>query len=148
MPHFGLIDEDAQGPVQGPLMRARLHIRGAIRRLRQGKTSLAIITLYDALVYAFYYYIAVPGHREALKIKEGENLKDDKTIYRILVRSGVLDGSFDYHGFDELVTKALTQELPDGDYSSLVSDIEKVMKRLGVMPFDETKLPPEDPSTF
>jgi hypothetical protein len=28
MPHFGLMDDDALGPVEGYLMRAKLHIRG------------------------------------------------------------------------------------------------------------------------
>lgn len=36
MPHFGLMDADALGPIEAPLMRARLHIRGGRRRLRQG----------------------------------------------------------------------------------------------------------------
>ncbi len=49
MPHFGLMDEGSLGPVEGPLMRARLHIRGGKRRLRQGKIAAAIATLYDAL---------------------------------------------------------------------------------------------------
>jgi hypothetical protein len=148
MPHFGLMDEDALGPIEGPLMRAKLHIRGAIRRMRQGKTSLAIITLYDALVSALYWYINAPEKKKNLQIREDDNLKDDKTIFNVLKRSGVLDGEFDYETFDALVTKALTQELPAGDYSDVFKGIESVMTQLGIMPFDESKLPPEDPSTF
>lgn len=148
MPHFGLIDEAALGPVKGPLMRAKLHIRGGKRRLRQGKISMGIITLYDALVSAFEWYIASPDHRSRLQINDNDDLNDDKTAYEILLRSGVLDGSFDYKTWDNLVNKSLTHDMSDLDYHAILENIESVMTQLGVMPFDENELPPEDPSTF
>ncbi|MGE5893494.1 MAG: hypothetical protein ACM34I_05520 [bacterium] len=149
MPHFGLMDEDALGPVEGPLQRARLHIRGGKRRLRQGKISAGIVTLYDALLKAMEWYAADPEKRKKLDIETGENLNNDRTLYAILVRSGVLDGKFDYPAFDELVDRAANEDFPsDYDYRAILSDVESVMTRLGVMPFDESKLPPEDPSTF
>lgn len=145
MPHFGLIDEKALGPVQGPRMRARLHIRGAKRRLARGKISIGLITLYDALISAMQSYLASePGSR--LTKKEGDDVRNDKTLYRILTDSGVLDGRFDYESFDELVDRALEEELDSYDYQPLVDDIESVMVQLGVLPFDESRLPPEDPN--
>lgn len=148
MPHFGLMDEAALGPVEGPLMRAKLHIRGGKRRLSQGKISLGIITLYDAMVSALQWYIASPERRKTLQINEGDNLNDDKTVYAILARSRVLDGTFDYEVFDKLVKKSLEQEISDYDYNETLKNVESVMTQLGVMPFDENKLPAEDPSTF
>lgn len=148
MPHFGLMDEKTLGPVEGPRQRARLHIRGGKRRLREGKISAGIVTLYDALEGAMRSYIAGPGRRNALLIREGENLNHEKELYAVLVRSGVLDGTFDFPAFDRLVEKALHEEMPGYDYRELLSGIEAVMTRLGVMPFDEALLPPEDPSTF
>jgi hypothetical protein len=147
MPHFGLMNEDALGPVEGPLMRAKLHIRCGFRRLRQGKISLAFLTLYDALISAMNWYIASPDRKKALQISKNDNLKDDKTIFAVLTRSGVLDGTFDYESFDNLVSQALKKELPPGDYNEVVKGIETVMTQLSVMPFDERELPPEDPST-
>ncbi len=144
MPHFGLIDEKALGPVQGPLMRARLHIRGAKRRLAQGKISIGLITLYDALISAMQSYLASEQGRK-LKIKKGDDVRDDKTLYRILTDAGVLDGRLDYKAFDELVERALEEELSSYDYHPLLGDIEAVMTSLGVMPFDESTLPPESP---
>ncbi len=94
------------------------------------------------------WYINSPEKKKNLQIREDDDLKDDKTIFNVLKRSGVLDGEFDYETFDALVTKALTQELPAGDYSDVLKGIESVMTQLGIMPFDESKLPPEDPSTF
>ena len=61
MPHFGLMNEQELGPVAGPLQRARLHLRGGKRRLRQGKISAGIVTLYDALEGAMLSYAESPA---------------------------------------------------------------------------------------
>lgn len=148
MPHFGLMNEQALGPVEGPLQRARLHLRGGKRRLRQGKAAAGIVTLYDALNGAMQWYIASPERRAGLSIRAGDDLNSDRTLYAVLVRSGVLDGSFDFDAFDRLAERALREELPGYDHRQLLAGIEKVMTLLGVMPFDEAALPPEDPATF
>ena len=148
MPHAGLIDENTLGPVEGPRQRARLHIRGGKRRLRQGKLSAGIATLYDALTAAMLSSVDDPEKKTKLDIKEGENLNDEETSYAVLVRSGVLDGAFDFRAFSQLTEKALDEEIPWFDYHELLAGIESVMTQLGVMPFDEEALPPEDPKTF
>lgn len=148
MPHAGLMDADALGPEAGSLMRAKLHIRGGRRRLRQGKISAGILTLYDALSAAMEWYVAANERRVNLQVREGENLNDDRTLFNVLARSGILDNNFDYEAFDKLVEKASNEEMPQYDYSKLLEGIESLMTRLGVMPFDERELPPEDPSTF
>jgi hypothetical protein len=60
----------------------------------------------------------------------------------------VLDGAFDFKAFDRLTEKTLNEEIPWFDYRELLAGIESVMIQLGVMPFDEASLPPEDPKTF
>jgi len=141
------MDENALGLVQGPLMRAKLHIRGGRRRLRQGKISLGIITLYDALISAMQWYTANPEHTMNFQAGEGEDLRDDRKVFEILTRSGVLDGSFDYDAFNEVVEKSLYEDMSSYDYADMLKGCESVMTQLGVMPFDETELPPEDPRT-
>ncbi len=148
MPHFGLMEEQQLGPVEGPLLRARLHIRGGRRRLRQGKIAAGIVTLYDALEGAMQAYIADPKRKTDLIIRAGENLNDEKTLYSVLVRSRVLDGRFDFESFDLLTERALREEMPGFDYRDLLEGIEFVMTQLGIMPFDEASLPPEDPKTY
>jgi len=148
MPHFGLMDEKTLGPVEGPRQRARLHIRGGKRRLREGKISAGIVTLYDALEGAMRSYLADPKRSAKLEMRGDENLNHEKELYAVLVRSGVIDGEFDFEAFDRLVERALHEEMPAYDYRELVAGIETVMTQLGVMPFDEASLPPEDPSTF
>lgn len=148
MPHFGLMDERTMGGVEGSLLRARLHIRGGKRRLRQGKIAAGIVTLYDALDAAMTAYAADPAHKKNLVIRDGENLNDSRTLFAVLVRSGVLNGVFDFDSFDRLTEQALVEEMPGYEYRGLLSDIESVMNQLGIMPFDEASLPPEDPATF
>jgi hypothetical protein len=148
MPHAGLMNEASLGPLEGPLQRARLHVRGGKRRLRQGKIAAGIVTLSDALSAAMQWYVASPEREKGLTIFSGEDLNDDGTAYRVLVRSGALDGTFDFDGFDRLVEHALDHEMTGFDAGEVLAGIESVMTQLGVMPFDEASLPPEDPGTF
>ena len=141
------MDADALGPELAALQRARLHIRGGKRRLRQGKVSIGILTLYDAMLMALEWYFISPERRNTLLIEEGEDLNNDRTAFDILRRSGRLDDSLDYEAFDLLAEKALTEEMPDCDYTGMLEGLESFMTQLGVMPFDEGGLPPEDPST-
>ncbi len=147
MPHFGLMDEEALGPEAAALQRAKLHIRGGKRRLRQGKISLGILTLYDAFMCSLEWYVFSPDRRRDLQIEEQDDLKDDRTIFDILRRSGKLDATLDYQEFNLLVEKALDQEMSGYDYAEILENLEAAMTQLGVMPFDESKLPPEDPAT-
>ncbi|HSN90186.1 MAG TPA: hypothetical protein VLS93_03065 [Anaeromyxobacteraceae bacterium] len=147
MPHFGLMDEKALGPVEGPLRRARLHVRGGKRRLRQGKIAAGVAALYDALSAAMQWYVALPARREALAIGPADDLGDDRSVHALLVRSGVLDGRFDLDSFARLMEEE-RQQLSDHEQAELLAGLEAVMTQLGVMPFDEASLPPEDPGAF
>jgi hypothetical protein len=129
-------------------MRARLHMRGGKRRLSEGKIAAGIVTLYDALEAAMTSYVEDPQRRAYIDIRDDEDLKNERMLYAALVRSRVLDGDFDFDAFDRLAEVALNNEMPGYDYRQLLTDIESVMIQLGVMPFDEASLPPEDPQTF
>ena len=148
MPHAGLMDERALGPEEGPLLRARLHIRGGKRRLRQGKIAAGIVTLYDALSGALEWYIASSERRKNLVMEEVANLNNDRIVYGILVRANVLDGRFDFDAFDQLVERALKEEMPNYDYREMLIGLENIMTQLSVIPFDVSALPPEDPTTY
>jgi hypothetical protein len=151
MPHFGLMDPTKMSAEEAALMRAKLHIRAGKRRLRQGKIAAGIVTLYDALTYAIQWYLSDPGHREDLDIRDGERVTNEDQAFAILARSGVFGEGFDPRPFDELLLKALEDEkseMPGYDYSWFLEAVEKAMTGLGVMPFDESALPPEDPSTY
>jgi hypothetical protein len=136
------------GPEEGPLLRTRLHIRGGKRRLRQGKIAAGIVTLYDALNGALEWYIASSERRKNLVMEKVADLNDNRIVYEILVRSNVLDGGFDFDAFDRLVERALKEEMSDYDYREMLKGIDNVMTQLGVIPFDESALPPEHPMTY
>lgn len=148
MPHAGLMNEREMTIEAGSLLRARLHLRSGKRRLRQGKISAGIVTLYDAVSAALDWYLAGPERAKQLDVSESDDLTDEKQIYSILVSSGVLNRIFDYDKFDKLVERALQGEIEGFDYTELLEALNSFMTSLGVMPFDEDTLPPEDPSTY
>jgi hypothetical protein len=148
MPHFGLMEEKKLGPLEGPYQRARLHIRGGRRRLRQGKISAGIVTLYDAVTAAMEWYVASTERKAMLTIHPGEDLRDEKVLFSVLVRSKILGGSLDFGDFSRLTERALHEEMAGFDYSSVLKNVEALMLQLGIMPFDESALPPEDPQTY
>lgn len=147
MPHFGLMDAEALGPEQAALQRARLHLRGGRRRLRQGKISAGIVALADALTFAMEWFCASAERRLLVKGAREEFL-EDRNLYAALVRSTVLDGTFDFDRFDLIVDRALETELAAADAAGIMEGLESVFAQLGVLPFDEDRLPPEDPGTF
>ncbi|HMK60247.1 MAG TPA: hypothetical protein VK452_03765 [Dissulfurispiraceae bacterium] len=148
MPHAGLMNEREMGPEEGPLFRAKLHIRGGKRRLLEGKIAAGIITIYDALSGAMEWYVSSSERMKLLSPKEDDDLNDEHTVYRLLVLSKVLDGRFDFEAFDQLVERALHDDLRGYDFKDALGGIESVMLQLGIMPFDEAALPPEDPATY
>ncbi len=149
MPHSGLMStKDSFDNSEGALLRARLHLRGARRRLAQGKIAAGIVTLYDALIFGLRFYFMIPEHRRQLDPGESLDLTDEKAMIRALRKAGIADRRFDLEEFEKLVDIAARHEMPDYDYRSMLSSLESLMTVLEVMPFDETALPEEDPSTF
>jgi hypothetical protein len=126
-------------------VRARLHKHTGTLRLREGKISLGIVTLYCALNSAMQWYVACPEHAKKLFVKSTDNLNDDNILFEILSRSGVITSGFDYSGFSELVDDALYKNMSEFNYSSILTNVESVMNQLGILPFDESGLPVDDP---
>ena len=107
------MDADALGRKNAALQRARLHVRGGRRRLRQGKISAGLVTLYDALDHALEWYAMAPGKLEEIGLERRRH--DSRALFAALSAAGILDGGFDYDGFDALVERALGEELPGCD---------------------------------
>ena len=148
MPHFGLMEEKKLGAVAGPLQRSRLHLRAARRRLREGKKAAGIVTLYDSLSAAMDFYAGAEERRARLDVRQGEDLKQERDLFRVLARSGVVRNELDFDAFDKLMEQALEQELPGFDHRELLQKVESLLAQLGVLPFDESSLPAEPPGTF
>jgi hypothetical protein len=72
----------------------------------------------------------------------------DGELFSLLVAEGALDLSMDFEKIFNLMKKSLDNSLPMHDYDDIVRNMETIMTRLGVLPFDENSLPPEDPRTY
>jgi hypothetical protein len=146
-PHFGLIDERNLAAEEVALLRARLHWRSGRRRLRENKTASGIATIYDALLSGMRWYIMVDrgGKPDDYSV---EALENERYVFHVLKKKGVVDHSFDIRKIQELVDRALMEEDIESGQDSFVAEIEKFLTRLQVLPCDEATLPPEDPATF
>jgi hypothetical protein len=147
MPHFGLMDATKMTEADAALLRARLHLRGARQRFEVGRCAAGIAALYDALSYGMQWYVILPEHQKQLDIV-GADLNRDKDLFTVLACGGVLDCSFDFDAFERLTYQALDDPSIRFDAPRVLAQVEQVMTALGVMPFDEATLPPENPAAI
>lgn len=145
-PHFGLMDPGKVNRAEAARLRARLHWRGGRRRLRQGKTALAVVTLYDALLSGLRWYLLVnsmterSGHGEA-------GLENDGVLFSLAEQAGVLEAARDLPRIQALLEQALRNDRLCPDQEWFVERMEGLLTRIGILPFGEATLPPEDPET-
>jgi hypothetical protein len=145
MPHFGLMDATQMREAEAELLRARLHIRGGNRRLRQGKDAAGIASLYDALIHSLRWYAL--ENQAALEIADKTELRDEREIFARLACAQVLNDLAMFDALTSLVEKAIDDPTLRFDAAGESAKIENWLTRLGVIPFDETALPPEAPTT-
>ncbi len=145
MPHFGLVDEKKLTAEEAALLRARLHIRSGRRILKEGNLELALSILYDALGHGLKYYKI--KHELVVNIKEADDElhKNELAIARELRQSGVLADLDFIDRFCALINQALDGVVAELNPDEFLASLDAVMIRLGVMPFAEEELPPEEP---
>jgi hypothetical protein len=146
-PHFGLMDPGKMTGAEAALMRAKLHWRGGRRRLREQKTAAGIAALYDALLCGLRWYLLVHRPASMGECRDAE-LEDEWVLFALGRETGILDETIDLAGIQALVEQALEGGDVDSASRSFPGRIELLLTRIGVLPFDERELPPEDPRTF
>ena len=146
-PHFKLMDERAMPPAEAMLMRSKLHWRCGIRRVQEKKSSAGITTLYDALLSAMRWYILTQLQNEIGEEPE-EKLENERFVFFLMKKAGILDSSFDLQLLEEVVDKALMEEDFQEDQKKVMKQMKQLLTRLGLLPFDVSELPAEDPATF
>jgi hypothetical protein len=144
MPHYGLVDATKMTEADAALLRSRLHLRGGKRRLQKGLTAAGIVALYDSILFGMRYYIA--KHQHCASFVENTDLWDAASLFQALVRAGVFDDAINFNRFSLNVERALWQESLSLDADSLLVEVETMLTKLGVMPFNESVLPGEAPS--
>ncbi|MHA2032771.1 MAG: hypothetical protein ACW99Q_25655 [Candidatus Kariarchaeaceae archaeon] len=152
MPHFRLMDADKMNPADALLLRAKLHVRGGRRRVSQNKIPAAIASLHDAFLSAMQRFFVSSELKELLQIPESDiDLYDDDFLFPVLMESGIIDDTFtkdDFQYLSLILDEALEQETKNFDKDLYFSKYDNIMTQLGVLPFSEKELPPEDPSTY
>ena len=149
MPHFGLMDEGKMQPLDAALLRAQLHTRCGRRRIYEGKYPVGISTMYDALLSGMRWFALKNEAIHAEIHKRGDYfLENDIKLQELLAESGAWPNDIDFGKLRDTAYSAIEGNLEGFDPTLFLWQVEEVLTKLGVMPFDEKKLPPEDPKTF
>lgn len=127
--------------VRTMLICARLYLRGGKRRLREGYSRAAITALYDAVLFGMRYYIA--SHRSCTPLVENTDPWDAPGLFHALARAGLFDDPLTLNRFSLMVERTLWQESYSIDLHSTLEEVEKILLKLGVIPYRESSLPDE-----
>ena len=141
MPHYGLVDETKMTEAEAALMRARLHLHGGKRRLQDGLSAAGIAALYDSVLFGMRYYIA--KHKRCASFVQNTDLWDAAGLFQALARAGVFDDPLTFNHFSLIVERALWQESFSFDADATLAEVEEMLRKLGVMPFNESTFPGE-----
>jgi len=150
MPHFGLIDDSLQ-QADASLLRARLHVRGGKIRLSEGRKEDGVAALYDAQVHAMFRYFDSSELRSDLPIGDDDDLNDDRTLFIILKKAGVIDSTMDVQDFDyiyQIMDDAIEDNMIEFDEHQFMFRFNRIMISLKALPFDESELPKRIPETL
>jgi hypothetical protein len=146
MTQQSLMDITKMIRAEAALLCARLYMRDGKRHLQEGSFTAGIAALYDAILFAMHYYIAEPGCRGSINLNR-DDLWDHAALYHKLVKAGIFDDPNAFNHLSLIVERALWQESYSFDTDSVLAEAEKMLSRLGVMPFNESILQDESIAT-
>ena len=118
-----------------------------LRRVRENKLASGLATVYDAMLSAMRWYILTKLKQE-LGDNGDEKLENERFVFSFLRRAGVLDETLNLQFIVETVDRALMGEDVREDQQEVLTVITRFLTKIDILPFDESQLPPEDPSTF
>ena len=131
---------------EAALLCARLYMRDGKRHLQDGSFTDGIAALYDAILFAMHYYIAEPACRGSINLNR-DDLWDHAALYHKLVKAGIFDDPNTFNHLSLIVERALWQKSFACDIDSVLTEVEKMLSKLGVMPFNESILQSESIAT-
>lgn len=97
-----------------------------------------ITALYDAVLLAMREYIA--RHEECASFVEDTDPWDAPALYHALVRAGVFDDPLRFNRFSLIVERVLWQGSAAFDDARVLEEAEKMLTKLGIIPFDRATL--------
>jgi len=141
--HYGLMDAPQMAEEDTALMRASLHLRGGKRQLQEGLSVAGLTALYDSLLFGMQYYIAIHERCKETGITSSDALWDHVALYHKLVKAGIFNDPCAFNRLSLILERALWEESFSFDADFTLAEIEKMLTKLGVLPFNESSLPSE-----
>ena len=127
---------------EAALLCARLYLRDGKSYLQEGLFTAGIAALYDAILFAMHYYIAEPACRGSINLN-GDDLWDHAVLYHKLVKAGIFDDPNAFNHLSLIVERTHWLGSLSFDANSILAEVEKMLSKLGVMPFNESILQSE-----
>ena len=121
------------------LMCARLYLRDGKSYLQQGSFTAGIAALYDAILFGMHYYITEPTCRGNINLNS-DDVWDHAALYHKLVKAGIFDDPNAFNHLSLIVERALWQGSLSFDANFALAEVEKMLAKLGVIPFNESAL--------
>jgi hypothetical protein len=106
--------------------------------LKKGEIADAIAALYDAFVSAMWRYFVSDELRTSLDISQEDDFAEDRTLFEILKRNGIIDATFSQSDFDyiaDLLDDVLEDRAITFDDNKFRVKFDNVMHQLGALPF-------------
>lgn len=142
MLQHGFTDVSKMIKAEVALICARLYLRDGKRHLQEGSFTAGVAALYDAILFGMHYYVAEPACRGSIDLNKTD-LWDHAALYHKLVKAGIFDDPNAFNHLSQIVERALWQGSYSFDINSVLAEVEKMLSKLGVMPFNESILQSE-----
>jgi len=139
MSHYDFINAPKMSDAEAALIRARRHLRSGKRYLQEGSSAAGIAAFYDAILFGMRYYIAL--HKGPESLAESADHWDASALFHALARSGVFDDPLTFNRCSLMVERALWQGSFAFDANAMLVEVEKILSRLGIIPFHGSSLP-------
>ena len=138
MSSHGLMNIDQLSEADAAFMRASVHWRSGLHAGQEPTLGAGITALYDAILLGMRDYIA--RHEDCASFVENTDPWDAPALYHALVRAGVFDDPLRFNRFSLIVERVLWQGSAAFDDARVLEEAEKMLTKLGIIPFDRATL--------
>jgi len=140
MPYDDLLNAAKKTEARTALICAHMRLRGAKRLLQKGLSASGMIALYDSVLFGMHYYVAKNEDCLSTTILKNVDLGDATGLFHMLASAGVFDDPYAFNRLSLIVERALWQRSLSFDIDAILEEIEKMLAKLGVIPFNENIL--------
>ena len=142
MPQHGFMDMTKMIKAEVALTCARLYLRDGKSYIQEGFIKAGMAALYDAILFGMQYYIAEPACRGNIDLNNND-LWDHAALYHKLTRAGIFEDPNAFNHLSQIVERALWHGSPSFDANSVLVEVEWMLSKLHVIPFNEFMLQSE-----